>query len=273
MRKLALPALVFASALALAACGDSGSDSTAASTTAAESSATESTAAESSAESVEMQLFGASSTRVINDQLSELAAELDPPLEIAYNNDGSGSLVTQLNEGAPADVLITANTSTMEQAEEDGTVGTPQELATNSMVMVVPAGNPAGIESVEDLSEDVNLVLCDPSVPCGNVSEQLQELNGLTLSPVSLEGAVGDVLGKVTNGEADAGWVYRTDAAAAGEDVEIIDIPQAEEVPNTLWVATANESENPEQAEALVELILSEDVSAALEEAGFTPAN
>lgn len=258
MRKLALPALVFASALALTACGDPGSDSTAETT---------------AAESVEMQLFGASSTRVINDELSALAAELDPPLEIAFNNDGSGSLVTQLNEGAPADVLITANTSTMEQAESDGTVATPQELATNSMVMVVPAGNPAGIDNVTDLSEDVNLVLCDPSVPCGNVSEQLQEINGLTLSPVSLEGAVGDVLGKVTNGEADAGWVYRTDAAAAGGDVEIIDIPQADEVPNTLWVATATGSENPEQAQALVELILSEDVAAALEEAGFTPAN
>ena len=216
------------------------------------------------------QLFGASSTRVINEQITELAAELEQPLDVAFNNDGSGSLVAQLNEGADADALITADTSSMDQAVADGTVGEPQELATNSMVMVVPADNPADVSSIDDLTDDVNLVLCDPSVPCGGVSEELQELNDLELSPVSLEGAVGDVLGKVTNGEADAGWVYRTDAAAAGDDVEIIDIPQADEVPNTLWVAPVEGAAN---GDALVELILSEEIAAALEEAGFTPAN
>lgn len=245
LRQISAAALALVTAGALVACGGSESSGGA-----------------------ELQLFGASSTRVINDELSTLAAELDPPLEIAYNNDGSGSLVTQLNEGAPADVLITANTSTMEQAVADGTVSDPQELATNSMVMVVPSGNPASIESVEELDEDINLVLCDPSVPCGDVSAQLQELTGLSLHPVSLEGAVGDVLGKVANGEADAGWVYRTDAAAS-DDVEMIDIPQAEHVPNTLWVAPVTDIE---QTTALVDLILSPEVAAVLEESGFTPA-
>lgn len=216
------------------------------------------------------QVFAASSTRVINDRLSELAGELDPPQELAFNNDGSGSLVTQLNEGAEADVLITADTTSMDQAVADGTVHDAQELATNSMVMVVPAGNPAGIHSLTDLTAQTSLVLCDPQVPCGRVSQRLQELNAVELKPVSLEGAVGDVLGKVAGGEADAGWVYRSDALAAGQDVEVIEIPHADEAPNTLWVAPA--SQRPE-ADALVDLLLSDKVATVLEDAGFTPVS
>lgn len=221
----------------------------------------------------ELQVFGASSTRVINDELSALAADLEPPHELAFNNDGSGTLVTQLHEGAPADVLITADRHSMDRAAADGSVDAPRRLATNTMVMVVPAGNPAGIDSVDDLADDdVDLVLCDPQVPCGDVAERLIERNDLTVAPVSLEGAVGDVLGKVHNGEADAGWVYRTDAVAAGDDVEVIDIPGADNAPTTLWVAAATASRSPERAAALVELILSPDVAAALADAGFTPA-
>jgi molybdate transport system substrate-binding protein len=221
----------------------------------------------------ELQVFGASSTRVINDELSALAAELEPPHELTFNNDGSGTLVTQLHEGAPADVLITADEHSMNRAVADGSADDPQRLATNTMVMVVPAGNPAGIDSVDDLTDDdVDLVLCDPQVPCGDVAERLIEHSDLTVAPVSLEGAVGDVLGKVHNGEADAGWVYRTDALAAGDDVDVIDIPGAENTPTTLWVAAATASQNPERATALIELILSPDVAAILTDAGFTPA-
>lgn len=216
------------------------------------------------------QVFGASSTRVINDQLSDMAGELDPPQELSFNNHGSGSLVTQLNEGADADVLITADTSSMEQAVANGTVHDPHELATNTMVMVVPPGNPAGIHSLADLNPATNLVLCDPQVPCGKVSSQLQELNDVQLQPVSLEGAVGDVLGKVTNAEADAGWVYRSDAQAAGADVEVVEIPHAGDVPNTLWVAAAS---NRPEACALVDLILSDKMAVVLEDAGFTRAS
>lgn len=220
---------------------------------------------------VQSQVFGASSTRVINDELARLAAKLDPPQELSFNNDGSGTLVTQLSEGAAADVLITADTPSMDQARADGTVDAPVELATNTMVMVVPAGNPGAIHSLEDLTGDVSLVLCDPQVPCGAISVQLQKLNGTLLSPVSLEGSVGDVLGKVANGEAEAGWVYRTDALAAASDVEVIEIPHSSQAPNTLWVAVSTGSGNPRAAQALAELILSAEVAAVLADAGFTP--
>ncbi len=221
-----------------------------------------------------VRIFGASSTRVINEELTVAAQRLDPPLEVQINNDGSGTLVAQLNEGAPADVLVTADRASMGRALADGTVVDPHRLAGNSMVMVVPAGNPAGIDSVADLAaDDVDLVLCDPRVPCGEVSERLIDANGLSVHPVSLEGAVGDVLGKVGNGEADAGWVYRSDALAAVGDVEIIDIPGAAEVPNTLFVAVTTASRQPAEARRVVELILSGDVADVLAEAGFTPAS
>lgn len=260
-RFLALGAVAGLAATALVGCSDSGNDSATATSTSA---ATE-------ASVVQLQLFGASSTRVLNDEIVEAAAKLDPPVNIEFNNDGSGSLVSQLAEGATADILITADKKNMDQAVEDGSVTNPVEAATNSMVMIVPADNPANIESLEDLTPDVNLVLCDPSVPCGTVSEQLQKANNVTLSPVSLEGAVGDVLGKVQNGEADAGWVYRTDAQAAGDDVKVIDIPHANEFPNTIWIALTVASTNPEAAQQVINLILSDEMAKHWEAAGFTP--
>lgn len=221
----------------------------------------------------DMQVFAASSTRVINEELSALAADSTPPQELTFNNDGSGTLVTQLHEGAPADVLVTADEHSMDQSVADGTVTDPRHLATNTMVMIVPADNPAGVDSVDDLDDDrVDLVLCDPQVPCGRASEDLIARNDLTLTPASLEGSVGDVLGKVHNREADAGWVYRTDALAAGSDVEVIEIPGAQDAPTGLWVAATTASQYPEQAAALVDLILSPDVAAILADAGFHPA-
>lgn len=225
-------------------------------------------------EGSQLQVFGASSTRVVNDALSELAAELDPPLSLTFNNDGSGSLITQLLEGAQADILMTADQQSMDQAVADGTVNAPVQFASNTMVMVVPADNPQAIQSVADLhgANDIHLVLCDPSVPCGAVSEKIIADNGLELSPVSLEAAVGDVLGKVHNGEADAGWVYRTDALSADADVKIIELPGAERHPNTLWVASTTASPHPERAEQLLSLILSDEMAEVWDQAGFTPA-
>lgn len=216
---------------------------------------------------LDLQVFAASSTRVVNEDIQDAAAELEPPLELVFNNAGSGTLVTQLAEGAPADVLITADTASMEQAVEDGSVVDPVEFLENSMVMIVPADNPADISSIEDLSGDIDLVLCDPSVPCGAVSEALIADNDLELDPVSLESAVGDVVGKVTNGEADAGWVYLTDAAAAGDQVEVIDIPGAHTHSNSLWIAPTVEAQ-PE-ALSLIELLTSQEFAPRWESAGF----
>lgn len=149
-------------------------------------------------------------------------------------------------------------------------VNDPVQLASNVMVMVVPAGNPAGLESVEDITEDTTFVLCDPQVPCGTVSESIIEAKGLDVTADSLEHQVADVLGKVTSGEADAGWVYATDAAAAGDAVEVIEIEGAEEFTNSIFGAVVAESENPESAQQLLDL-LADDFDSVWTDYDFTP--
>lgn len=208
-------------------------------------------------------VLGAASTRLINEDLEAASAE---PLIIV--NAGSSALVQQLLDGSPADVLITADQKNMDDAVGAGMARNPQVVAFNTMVLAVPRDNPARIQGVEDLA-DAKVVLCDAQVPCGAVARQLIDANGLDFKPVSLEHNVADALGKVTSGEADAGFVYRTDAAAAGDLVQTIEIPHAEDYPNALVAAVTTNSRHPEEAAALVALLVSAREMWASH--GFTP--
>lgn len=219
---------------------------------------------------VELNLLAASSTRVFNDDLKKQAAEFEPPVGLFINNAGSSTLVQQLVDGAPGDVLITADEKNMNDAKEAGVVNDPVQLASNVMVMVVPSGNPGNINSIEDITDESTFVLCDPQVPCGTVSESIIESKGLDITADSLEHQVADVLGKVTSGEADAGWVYATDAAATGDTVEGIEIEGAEEFTNGIFGAVVSETENPESAQQLLDL-LADDFDKVWKEYGFTP--
>ena len=223
---------VITAAVALAACSSESADTAA-------------------GDNPDLTVLGAASTRVINDDLQELS-----PNKLTYINAGSSDLVQQLVEGAPGDLLITADQKNMDDAVAAGVVADPKVVATNSMVLVVPKDNPANIQGVEDLA-DAKVVICDEQVPCGAVSRTLIAANNLEFTPVSLEHNVTDTLGKVTSGEADAGFVYRTDAAAAGDAVLTFDIPHADEYPNSLVAAVTTNTENPEAAAALLALLLS----------------
>lgn len=213
-------------------------------------------------------VLGAASTRVLNDDLNELTDD-----DLTFVNAGSSALVQQLADGAPGDVLVTADAQHMDRAVEAGLVRDPEVIATNSMVLVVPKGNPAGIATVQDVSrEDVHLVLCDAQVPCGAVAQELLRANSIDARPVSLEHNVADTLGKVATGEADAGVVYRTDAEAATDAVEVIDIPHADEHPNSLVAGVVITTEHPEHAARLVSLLDSTEAAPLWEKHGFTPA-
>lgn len=213
-----------------------------------------------------LQVFAASSTRVLNDELS--SASKTP---LAFNNGGSSSLVQQINDGAPADLLLTASRETMENATAQGSVDTPVALASNVMVMVVSKGNPLGLRSAADVDSSARLVLCDPSVPCGAISSRIMEANNWDLQASSLEGQVADVLGKVASGEADAGWVYSTDAAAS-EDVEAIPLDHAENYRNEIMGAVVSESPRHDEAQQVLSLLES-DFDSTWEKFGFTPVN
>ncbi|MDU2586289.1 MAG: molybdate ABC transporter substrate-binding protein [Corynebacterium sp.] len=230
-----------------------------------------STTSAQDADAPTLNVLAASSTRVINDELTRRASQLAPPVNLNFENGGSSDLVSKLREGAPADLLLTASKKTMDKAVQDGTVATPEVLATNVMVMVVPKGNPAGIQSVEDLRHSHHFVLCDPQVPCGDISSRIIDDKRLDVHPSSQERQVADVLGKVASGEADAGWVYSTDAAAAGDDVEVIDIPGAEKFTNQILGAVTAEASHPDQARAVLD-ILSGDFASTWRDRGFNPA-
>lgn len=231
-----------------------------------------STTSAQDADAPTLNVLAASSTRVINEKLTQRTGQLEPPMNLSFDNGGSSDLVSKLREGAPADLLLTASKKTMDQAVEDGTVTKPKVLATNVMVMVVPKGNPASIHSLQDLSHAHHFVLCDPQVPCGDTSSQIIDDKHLDVHPSSQERQVADVLGKVSAGEADAGWVYSTDAAAAGDDVEVIAIPGADKFANQIVGAVTAEAEHPKEAQEVLDL-LATDFDSTWRELGFQQAD
>ena len=149
-------------------------------------------------------------------------------VKVEFNFAGSSDLVAQIQQGAPADVFASADEANMEKLTADDLQGSdPQTFASNTLEIAVPPGNPAGIESFQDLAEDgLNLVICAPEVPCGAATQTVAESAGVELKPVSEEQSVTDVLAKVTSGEADAGLVYVTDVIAAGDDVRGHRVPR-----------------------------------------------
>jgi len=136
------------------------------------------------------------------------------------------------------------------------------------LTIVVPKGNPAGIESLDDL-EGTTWVRCADEVPCGKVALAVLDANGITAEPVSLEEDVRATLDKVITGEADAGLVYATDAVAAGDDVDAIEIPGAEENLTSYYATTLEQSESADLAADWVGWVTSAEGRAILADAGF----
>lgn len=228
----------------------------------------EGSAAAENGESI--QVFAAASLNETFTEIGELF-EQEHGVSAEFNFAGSSDLVAQLEQGAPGDVFASADEANMDSAVEAGLVsGEPSLFASNTLAIVTPPGNPAEVEGLEDLAgDDVVTVVCAPQVPCGAATEQVTEAAGVALSPASEESAVTDVLGKVRVGEADAGLVYVTDAQGAGEDVETIDFPEAQDVVNLYPAAALEDSGNPEASEAFVEFLQSTEAQEILAEAGF----
>ena len=158
-------------------------------------------------------------------ELAERFEEDHPGVTVKLAFDSSATLAQQAVDGAPADVLATADAATMDTAG-DVLADEPRIFATNTMVLVTPPDNPAGIARFADLdSGDVTFVACVETAPCGKVAAALLEDNAVAAEPASLEVDVKSVLAKVTSDEADAGFVYATDAVAAGDTVRSLDVP------------------------------------------------
>lgn len=215
-------------------------------------------------------VFAAASLTKTFEELEKEYEAAHSDVDVKLSFGGSSDLVAQITEGASADVFASADTANMDKLVAAGlTEGEPKEFATNTLMIAVPPGNPAGITSLADLTKkDVDLVLCQPEVPCGSASAKVADAAGLELEPVSEEQSVTDVLAKVESGEADAGLVYVTDVTAAGTKVEGVEFPEAAEVVNHYPIVAVKDAKQAELAQQWIELVLGEGQK-VLEQAGF----
>jgi molybdate transport system substrate-binding protein len=238
------------------------------------------------AEGGDLTVFAAAS---LTDAFEAIESELEaanPDLSITYNFGGSQALVTQLKEGAEADVFASANVAQMDVATEAGLVaGAPRPFTHNRLAIVTPAGNPAAIESAADLGkEGILLVLAQPEVPAGRYARESVCLMAtdpatygagfverVAANVVSEEEDVRNVLAKVALGEADAGIVYVSDAVAAGDQVLVVDIADEVNVIATYPVAILAGGDEA-LGSAFVSYLLSKKGQAMLGRFGFQPA-
>ena len=264
-RRAAIAAVSMLSVLSLAACGGSASNS---STGAASGAASASASSGDGKATGKVTVLAAASLQGAFEEIEKTVEKDNPGLDVTFDFQGSQDLVSSLAGGNSADVLATANNSTMKTAAEQKLVGDQTEFATNVLTLIVPKGNPKKITGLDSSLDGANLVICAPEVPCGEATKKLAKAQGITLNPVSEEQKVTDVRGKVESGEADAGIVYTTDAAAAKDKADRIDIPDGGVV-NHYPIAPTAKPENPAGAQAFIEAVTGKAGQEILAKYGF----
>jgi molybdate transport system substrate-binding protein len=193
-----------------------------------------------------------------------------------YSFGGSNTLSAQIQQGAPADVFASANTTLPNTLFAKGLCSKPVVFTRNTLVIVVPTSNPAGIHSVYDLTRSgIKLVVAGSGVPVGSYT--LQILKNMNLSSavlknvVSQETDVREVLAKVALGEADAGFVYATDARTVPGKVKVVKVPAWAQPKVQYGICVVSSSSNKTDAQAFVNRVLAKAGQAKLLAAGFLP--
>lgn len=211
-----------------------------------------------SALSGELTVFAAASLSASFAELVREFGAANPGVTVnPISFDGSSTLATQINEGAPADVFASADQATMDKVT-DLIEGMSAIFATNILQIAVAPDNPLGITGLADLSNPrVQVVICAPVVPCGAAAHTLLDLDGIAVTPVSEEQNVTAVLTKIQVGEADAGLVYVTDVAASAGVVSGVDIVGADRGANAYPIAVLKDSKSPTVSRAFVDYVLS----------------
>jgi molybdate transport system substrate-binding protein len=196
-----------------------------------------------------------------------------PGVDVDLNLAGSQALREQILAGAPGDVFASANMATMDEVVEAGAAAQPVVVAHNALEIAVPAGNPAGVDALDDLGDgDLLVGLCAVEVPCGDAARRAFDAAGVRPAPDTEEPDVRSLLTKVAAGELDAGLVYRSDVAAAGGDVEGVEVPDAVNVVTDYPAAVLADAGEPGIARAFVGFLRSSDGQEILESWGFDPA-
>ncbi len=207
-------------------------------------------------------ILAPSSLAVVQDELDAAFAQRDIP-EPEWVFAGSQTIVAQLIDGAPADLLLTASQVTLDRASEAGVTG-PTEIAftENHLVLAIAEGNPGGVTELADLADPSLLVgVCAIDVPCGQLASEMTNALGVAVSADTEEPSVRSLSTKLMAGELDAGLIYRTDALATG--VDTIDVPGIEQYRTTYWGSTLTGDDT------VLDFLLSDAGQAILRSAGF----
>jgi molybdate transport system substrate-binding protein len=233
---------------------------------------------------VELLVFGAASLRDVLAAAKAVYEEDHPNIDLTVAADSSAALRTQIEQGAAADVFLSADTVNAERLVEAGlTSGDAVVFARNAVALVVPPDNPAGIETPADLADPgVKIVAAGEDVPISVYAEQVvEQLAALPGYPagfaaayraniVSREDNVRSVLAKVELGEADAGFVYVTDAVASSA-VRVVPVPAESNVAATYAAVVLADAPEPAEARRFLDWMAGPDGQAVLTRFGFGP--
>lgn len=254
---------------------------------------TEETAEEPAGEPVELVVFAAASLTETLEQIAEDYKTVAPEVTLTFNFDSSGTLKTQIQEGAACDLFLSAGQKQMDQLDSaaDASVntegldfvlqGSRLDLLENKVTLVTPEGNPKGIDSFDALAEhleagDILLAMGNSDVPVGQYTQKILTFYGLDETALANAGCitygtnVKEVTTQVSEGSVDAGVIYCTDAFSAGLT------PVAEATPEMCGqviypAAVLNVSQHPEEAQAFLDYLSTDAAMSVFEEVGFSP--
>ena len=272
-RTLIAGSLALSLSLLLSACGGTAASSQASSAPASSAAAS----SEASGESVQLTVFAAASLTETLNEISEQYKTVAPNVELIFNFDSSGTLKTQIEEGADCDLFLSAAQKQMNALEEENLINadTRIDLLENKVVLAVPEGNPADIQSFEDIGTDkCKLVaLGNDDVPVGSYSIEILTNLGIldeleSGNKITYGSNVKEVTTQVKEAAADCGIVYATDAFSAG--LETVDEATADECRQVIYPAALTASTaHAEEAQAFLDYLTTDDAAAIFESVGF----
>lgn len=272
-RALILGSLALSASLLLSACGGTAASSQASSAPASSAAAS----SEASGESVQLTVFAAASLTETLNEIAEQYKTVAPNVELVFNFDSSGTLKTQIEEGADCDLFLSAAQKQMNALEEENLINadTRVDLLENKVVLAVPEGNPADIQSFEDIGTDkCKLVaLGNDDVPVGSYSVEILTNLGIldeleSSNKITYGSNVKEVTTQVKEAAADCGIVYATDAYSAG--LETVDEATADECRQVIYPAALTASTaHAEEAQAFLDYLTTDDAAAIFESVGF----
>ncbi len=235
------------------------------------------------ADEVELTVFAAASMTETMTEIAEMYKEVAPNVTLVYNFDSSGTLKTQIEEGAVCDLFISAAPKQMNELEELDFVlkDSRIDLLENKVALAVPEGNPKGIDSYTALADGLQkgtvlLAMGNSDVPVGQYTQKiftyydLDETALASASSLTYGSNVKEVTTQVSEGAVDCGIIYSTDAYSAG--LTVVDTATAEMCGQVIYpAAVLNTSEHPEEAQAFLDFLQTEEASAVFAGVGFAP--